>query len=225
MSNQITRVLGRLAAVPFLAVAGAAVSLYEAAQDHGLVRSSFRIGDRVVHRPKSFDGASERIVFAIVGEELERRAADGADLNSFTDREIARIPRYARHSLETWWDVLDFFASQGILSRAWRLRLPDGRGGWRIPTWDAHGNPLPGNRAAHPQSPIEEEPWSFWPSQMDANAKARALTALYASEPRDDSGTEPTKVLIRETHFECYYILPSGASEWPHAVGHDAPRF
>ncbi len=225
MSNQIARVLGQLAAVPFLAVAGTLLAIREAAQDRGLVRSTFRIGDRKMRRPKNFDTASGRIVFAIVGEELERRAAEGADLDSFTDREITRISRYARHPLETWRDVLDFFASQGILSRAWRLRLPNGRGGWRVPTWDAHGNALPGNRATCPQSPIEEEPQSFWPSQMDANAKARALNTLYASEPRDNSGTEPPKVRIKETHFECYYILPSGASEWPHTVGHDAPRF
>lgn len=211
------KVLTFLFGVPFVAVAGTVLKVREALQRRGLVRGTFRIGDREVERPAAFDEGDRKIVFAIVGEQLERLAHEGGILDGFTDREIRRITRYARYSLEAWHDVLSFFVKEGILVRSWRLVLPKEPHGVQVPTWDANGHPLPDPTRIWPHDARTDAPSFFWPDRLDDATRARVLGTCYACEPSDGPGDVPLLFArLEEQHFETIHAILKGTQEWPH---------
>ncbi len=213
----LAKAASKLIAVPFLALTGGILWAVETAQDLGLVRKEFRVGDRKVRRPEAFDAGDRAIVFAIVGGQLEQLAADGAVLESFTDRNIGRITRYARYSLEAWHDVLDFFVTEGIIVRSWRLVLPKEPHGVRVPTWDANGHPLPDPARIWPHDARTDAPSFFWPDRLDDATRARLLGTRYACEPSDGPGDVPLLFArLEEQHFETIHAIPKGSQEWPH---------
>lgn len=222
--SSISTAISRLIAIPVLGVIGAVVEAAETLKGHGLVRKRFRIGDRVVCRPHAFDGKDARIVFAIVAERLEQLAWQGAVLESFTDRGIVRIGRYARYPLETWHAVLDHFVAEGILARSWRLVLPKEPSGVQVPTWGATGQPLPRRDRVAPHDHRLDDPAFFWPDDLSDEERERALGATYACEPSINPEDPPFPCArLAEQHFERVYAIPSGTGEYPHAGR--GPRF
>ncbi len=200
-----------LIAIPIIGLACAAITLDEVPERLGIARSRFQIGDRLILRPKAFRFSRDhRAAFAIIGERLERLSRDGAFLTEFSDSEILACERYRRFSLRAWHDVLDFFVGEGLLTRSWRLVLPNGQDGVHVPNWAADGGPVPGlDHVPTNRDPLQGE-LPFWPGRLDYAVKLGMVGQPYAIA----KGYGSHRIMLTEQHFEAVYDLERAAGEW-----------